>query len=140
MVHQTIKPGTYAIGSESTSATLTADYADNTVLLASGNAGQLEIYIAYTPDENGRSISVQFEGGPGTSDVYKFIYTDLSTGTEKGDFKIFQFPLDTTTVKDTTYKIRVSESIADQYIRLGFKEDGAADFGTVVVRASLYSL
>ena len=136
----TKKPGTYVIGSDTAEATLSADYADNALGITGLNASQLMLYVAYTPADNGRSLFIQMEGGPEPSDLYKFMYTDLSTGVEKADFKITQFPLTTVTVAETTYKKRFSEPIADQYLRLSFKEDGTGDFGTLIARVSLYSI
>lgn len=123
----------YAIGSESTPATLTASYDDNVQIFHTADVSQLTLYIAYTVNvlSSNRILYVQLEGGPDQSDFYKLVTSSLSSGTETLNIKTAQF---TGATGGTTYKFRVSEPIADQEMRLSVKESGSDNFGTVTIR------
>ena len=127
------QPTTYVIGSDITSGTLTNSYVDNVAQIAVGGMVEAILYIKYIPAEDNAILLIQWESGPTQSDVYKHMYTDLSTGVEKTDIKITQFPNSTSVVNGTTYKLRIPEPVADKELRVSFKET-ATSHGTIVVQ------
>lgn len=130
-----IQPTGYVIGSETSAATLTASYADNIENITTKSKGQLQIYIEYTPAENGNYCKLQLERGPSASDFYKFIHIQSTSGTEEWIAKEVEVPKGLTTALGTAYKYAGSIPIADKYIRLSVKEVGVSSvFGTITVR------
>jgi len=127
-----IQPDAYVIGLSSTPATLSASYAGNTDIIHTANKEQLELYIAYTPAENNRVVNIQLLGGPSVDDLYYFANKKFDTSNNE----ILSIPniQYTGALAGVTYKIRISEPVADKYVRVSVKEDGSASFGTVSIR------
>ena len=121
----------YVIGTELVPITLTASFDDNVNVVHMGNKSQMQLYIDYTPAQDGRKISVQIEGSPNGSRYYKKVTSDISSGTETWSIKVGTF---TGTTGGVTYPIEVSEPVADKSIRISVKEDGSANFGTVSIQ------
>ena len=128
-----IRSSGYVIGSEDSADTLTAAYAGNASTFPVGGKYQLQLYVEYTPAANNRTLSIQMEFSPDQSDFYKVVMTSLdSSGTETITVREPQKFLGATA--DTTYKVRVSEPVADSHCRISVKEDGSSDFGSVTLR------
>jgi hypothetical protein len=122
--------GHFLIGSETQAPALTTSYGDNTYTLSVGRMTQAEFYLEYTPGENNGVLNVQIEMGPSESDLYKSVAqtVDSSTGIVTILPKIEQI---TGTVASTVYKYRLSEPVADRFLRISFKEDVSTTHGTL---------
>jgi len=122
------------IGTSTSAVTLTADYADNTVTLATGVFDVLVLYAFYTPGENTREMSIQVEGSAdSTNFAQKVIFKDEITGISN---MLQHVAVVEGATGGTTYKRRYVIKTADNFIRVSIKEDGSANFGEAFIQAS----
>lgn len=97
-----------------------------------GGMSQLELYIAYTPTQDGRILYWQIEFGPKDDDLYKVVDITQAAGTDTVTVDENQFIGTTASI---TYKLRISLPVADKACRISFKEDGSNNFGALTVRS-----
>ena len=130
-LHYANQAARFIIGTASVAATLTGSFNDNKKIFTSGGMTQLTLYVAYTPAESGRIMSLQVEGSPdgvtffplasiqdnspfdGTVVSSDFIKTIVSTGSSE-------------------VRRRFATPVADLFLRVSVKEDGA-NFGTMTI-------
>jgi len=123
---------TYVIGSAASTATLTADFADNTLSFPTEMYSGMKLYIAYTPDENARNCTIQVEFGPELGDYY---VDSVEKHTSTGESNLLEW-LGTIegVTGGTTYKRVYRIPVDSSYVRVSVKEDGAANFGVVTIK------
>ena len=124
-----VQPATYVIGSASESSTLSNTFSDNATTFGVGGMNQVVFYVEYTPAANNRHMEIQVEFGPEASDVYKVVHTQTSAGKENVDIYTYEFPLDTQSAADTSYKFRIVEPCADKICRISGRANIALVFG-----------
>ena len=131
-----IQNNNYIIGDADTTPTLTASYAGNTHDFITEGMVQLNLYVTYTPKtgQTDRIIYLQIEVGSERTDLY--MNTVQSVGTEYTDLYHNQERF-TGAVGGTIYKFPFDVPISSNVCRVSVKEDGSADFGTVIVKAVL---
>lgn len=135
----------YAAYTMIATSTLTASLADNLSARHSFNKTNCLIDVAYTPAQNGRicTILVEFATGDfhdflNTTLVYSPLTVLLATDTT-GSRSALEAPITITGATATTkYTRRFDLREIGQNIRLSAKENGAASFGTVQIKATFY--
>jgi len=134
-----IQPSVWLIGDESNTSTLTATYANNVGTIHVGGMSQAEIYITYVPAENNAVLLVQEEMGPADDDLYLRVTQSISTTNEL--ITVIKPPTQYVgATASTSYKLRLSEPMADKVYRLSFKETVSSLFGTIKVRTTISGL
>ncbi len=123
---------TYIIGSATADATLTADFADNTISFPSEMYAGMKLYIAYTPDQNARNCTIQVEFGPEVNDFY-IDSVESQTGTGEANILNWLGTVEGASA-GTTYKRTYRVPVDSRYIRVSVKEDGGANFGAVTIK------
>ncbi len=127
----TNQPFRYIIGTAAADVTLTGAYTDNTKIFNVEGFVALALLIAYTPAESGRTMSVQVEGGVDGTTFYpltSFQDTNPFDGTAKG----LDFVKTIVSTGATVQRARFTYPLADIFVRVSVKEDGA-NFGTINV-------
>ena len=120
----------HLIGSEGAPSVLTANYADNTAVCPAGSMVESGVYFEYTPAENNASLLMKMEGSLNGTVFYQFTTTRVGidgvvTRTDRIDEYVG-------VEKEIVYRRKISEPVADKFIRLSFKEV-ATSHGTLKV-------
>lgn len=128
----------FIIGDDSTDATLTASYSNNSKVLGVGGFTQIVLYVQFTPAQNTRKLVMKLEFSPDNDNVVKDFYQTSQISNVSGIRSLAQEEIEFTgAIASTTYSFRFSEPIADKNLRLSVKEDAMSDFGTVNIRYTL---
>ena len=123
------QPVRYIIGSATADATLTGSYSGNQRSFTAGGMSQLTLYISYTPAEAGRIMSIQVEGSPDRVTFFPIASVQGITPVT-GEAITGNFIKTIVSTGASTVKRRLSYPVADLYLRVSVKEDGA-NFGTI---------
>jgi len=131
-----IQNNNYIIGKSGDAETLTASYAGNTHDFVIEGMVQLNLEMTYTPKtgETDRNLYIQIETGSERTDLY--MYTVQSVGTAYTDLYQNENRFKGA-VGGTVYKFPLDLPISNKVCRVSVKEDGSADFGTIIVKAVL---
>ena len=123
-------------GTTRTSATLTADYADNTKTFATTGFSKMNLDVLYTmgATETANSIELKFEGSPDGTNFYRIPNEAVSGGTSTLTAREFTF-VGTNAAAAT---ISIGLDIFYNFIKVSTKETGVVtNFGTNYVEATL---
>ncbi len=130
-----VQANTQKLGSLESPSTLSASYNDNTTTFETGGMEQVELSITYTVNAGSggnRKLTMQIESGYTADDLYVKQFSDLDTVSEQIT-KYNAIEVWEGMVVGTTYKLSTLVPASNKFMRLSFKEDGSANFGTVTL-------
>lgn len=129
------QPTRFIIGSSAADSTLTTSFNDNQDASNAGGFTQLTMYVAYTPAESGRTMSIQVETSPDNVTFYPVVtlqdVTPFDGTARTADFIKFILSTGTSEVRR-----RFVYPLADKFVRVSVKEDGS-NHGTINVVQTL---
>lgn len=140
-----------AIGTNTTSSTLTAAYTGNTKTIQVGYMTNLHLDMSYwTPSSTNRYASILVEGSNDGGTTYfpvSIVDTDVTTNTLRlsvrdmdGNVGVpIEIPGDRISTTSLFYKGMIDLPISSELIKISAKESGSANFGKIYVRATLTS-
>jgi len=123
----------YIVGATGAPATLTATYTDNDATFRVRGFSQAVFYVQYTPaaGQTNRFITIKYDFGDITTNTgYQYVSKNSSTTLRKEYITPTKFIGAT---GGTVYKLRDNIDLADVWMTVSVKENGAADFGTISI-------